>query len=111
MSRKITTFIDIQRGKSKLGRIKIELWDERLPRTCENFRQLCTGEYIKNNDPKGFKESCFYEIGENFLRAGDYNLNNGKGGESIYEERFLEVSKETFKVEEGSTWIVSMVTD
>ena len=48
-------FFDVEVGRSKLGRIKFELFQNYLPRTCENFRQLCTGEYIKNDRPTGYK--------------------------------------------------------
>ena len=55
-----------------------------MPKTCENFRQLCTGEYLKSGFPTGFKESILYEITEASIKGGDYNNNNGTKGESIY---------------------------
>ena len=48
-------FIEVEIGRTKLGRIKFELYSQYLPQTCESFRQLCTGEYIKNEKPTGFK--------------------------------------------------------
>lgn len=45
-----------------LGRITFELFKDVVPRTAENFRQFCTGEYKLNNKPQGFKSSRFHRI-------------------------------------------------
>jgi cyclophilin family peptidyl-prolyl cis-trans isomerase len=39
-----TVFFDIQIGNRPLGRIVMELFADKTPRTAENFRALCTGE-------------------------------------------------------------------
>lgn len=31
---KIIVFLDVEKGKLKMGRIKIELWNDKLPKTC-----------------------------------------------------------------------------
>jgi len=31
-----------------------------VPKTAENFRQLCTGEYRKDGIPQGFKGATFH---------------------------------------------------
>ena len=41
-------FFDTTLGGELLGRIKMELFADIVPRTAENFRQFCTGE-TKNN--------------------------------------------------------------
>ncbi|XP_006813647.1 LOW QUALITY PROTEIN: peptidyl-prolyl cis-trans isomerase H-like [Saccoglossus kowalevskii] len=38
-------FFDVSVGGQEIGRIKIELFADLVPRTAENFRQFCTGEY------------------------------------------------------------------
>jgi peptidyl-prolyl isomerase H (cyclophilin H) len=38
-------FFDITIGGHAAGRIKMELFADKVPKTAENFRQLCTGEY------------------------------------------------------------------
>ncbi len=38
-------FFDISIGDVPVGRMKMELFSDIVPRTAENFRQLCTGEY------------------------------------------------------------------
>lgn len=38
-------FFDVAIGGVPAGRIKFELFRDKAPRTCENFRQFCCGEY------------------------------------------------------------------
>lgn len=46
-----------------LGRVKMELFAHKTPRTAENFRQFCTGE-TKNpkGQPQGYKGSKFHRV-------------------------------------------------
>lgn len=44
----------------EIGRIKFELFADVVPRTAENFRQFCTGEYKRDGVPIGFKGSTFH---------------------------------------------------
>ena len=32
-------------GDVPIGRLQMELFSDICPKTCENFRQLCTGEF------------------------------------------------------------------
>jgi len=41
-------FFDIAIGGFPVGRIKMELFADVVPRTAENFLQLCTGEFRSN---------------------------------------------------------------
>jgi len=43
-----------------VGRIKMELFADAAPKTAENFRQLCTGEYRIDKKPQGYKGSQFH---------------------------------------------------
>ena len=45
-------FFDITIDNHKVGRIKMELFADVVPKTAENFRQMCTGEFKKFNKPK-----------------------------------------------------------
>ena len=36
-------FFDIEFDKNAVGRIVVELFNHLAPKTCENFRSLCTG--------------------------------------------------------------------
>lgn len=38
-------FLDISVGNTEIGRIIFELFADIVPKTAENFRQFCTGEY------------------------------------------------------------------
>ena len=46
-----------------LGRIKMELFANIVPKTAENFRQFCTGE-TKNAQgrPQGYKGARFHRV-------------------------------------------------
>ena len=46
-----------------LGRVKMELFADTVPKTAENFRQYCTGE-TKNAQglPQGYKGSKFHRV-------------------------------------------------
>ena len=45
-------FLDVSIGGQYVGKISIELFADRTPKTAENFRALCTGE--KGKSPSGY---------------------------------------------------------
>ncbi|KAK9451454.1 cyclophilin-like domain-containing protein [Limtongia smithiae] len=78
-------FFDVNLGSQPIGRIKFQLFKDKLPKTAENFRQLCTGEYKVNGVPQGYKGSRFHRIIKDFMiQGGDFLRNNGTGSMSIY---------------------------
>ena len=73
-------FFDISIAGQGVGRIKIELFADVVPRTAENFRQLCTGEYKKNGVPIGYKGAPFHRIIKDFMiQGGDFIKGDGTG--------------------------------
>lgn len=63
-----------------IGDLMIELWPGLAPKACRNFVQLCL---------EGYYEGCnFHRVIPNFLVQTGDPLNNGLGGESIWDEPF-----------------------
>lgn len=61
---------DEDTASAPLGRIKMELYSKDCPKTCENFRQFCTGEFLQNEQPTGYKGSTFHRIIKSFMIQG-----------------------------------------
>jgi peptidyl-prolyl isomerase H (cyclophilin H) len=54
--------MDFSIGGAEAGRIKVELFADVCPKTAENFRQFCTGEYKVSNLPVGYKGAPVHRI-------------------------------------------------
>ena len=63
-------FFDVSIGGQDMGRIKMELFADVVPKTAENFRQMCTGEYRKDGVPAGYKGATFHRIIKDFMVQG-----------------------------------------
>lgn len=84
-------FFDIEIDGEKAGRIQMELFQTVNPKTCENFRALCTGEkgVGKSGKKLHYKGSIFHRVIPGFMcQGGDFTNFNGTGGESIYGTKF-----------------------
>ncbi|KAK9805413.1 hypothetical protein WJX73_002526 [Symbiochloris irregularis] len=84
-------FFDIAIGGVPAGRIKAELFNDIAPKTCENFRQFCTGEHRKAQQPVGYKRCAFHRVIKGFmLQGGDFLQGDGTGCVSIYGSKFAD---------------------
>ena len=87
----------------------MELFKNLVPRTAENFRQLCTGEAGMSKisaKPLTFKGSIFHRVIKQFMmQGGDFTRYNGTGGESIYGMKFAD---ENFKIKHTERGLLSM---
>ncbi|KAH7102437.1 cyclophilin-like domain-containing protein [Auriculariales sp. MPI-PUGE-AT-0066] len=88
-------FFDVNIGESSAGRIKMELFSDVVPKTAENFRQLCTGEFRVNARPQGYKNATFHSVPNFMCQGGDFLNNDGTGSFSIYGDRFDDENFET----------------
>ncbi|KDO34419.1 peptidyl-prolyl cis-trans isomerase H [Saprolegnia parasitica CBS 223.65] len=86
-------FFDVALGNAPLGRIKMELFKRECPKTVENFRQFCTGEYRRGDMPTGYKGSHFHRVIPDFMiQGGDFLKGDGTGRMSIYGDKFADES-------------------
>lgn len=103
-------FFDLTLGGEPLGRIKMQLHADAVPRTAENFRQFCTGE-TKNHlgRPQGYKGCKFHRVIKDFMvQGGDFVNGDGTGSASIYGTREFGDEAEGLRRRHDEAGVLSM---
>ena len=110
-------FMDIKIGDEDAGRIVIGLYGNTCPKTCFNFKLLCTGETVAEEGKHkrtlaaglqslGYKGSPFHRIIPNFMiQGGDFTKADGTGGESVFGGKFED---ESFQIKHTREGLLSM---
>ncbi|KAF8519977.1 peptidyl-prolyl cis-trans isomerase cyclophilin type [Hysterangium stoloniferum] len=94
-------YFEINVAGKPAGRITFRLFDDVVPKTARNFRELSTGQ-----NGYGYKGSLFHRIIPQFMiQGGDFDKHNGTGGRSIYGQSFLD---ENFTLKHERPFLLSM---
>ncbi len=100
-------YFDINIDGKPAGKIVFGLYGKTVPKTVDNFMELCIGAKSEKN-PKAltYKGSPFHRVIPQFmLQGGDITQGNGMGGESIYGRTFPD---EDFKLKHDRPGLLSM---
>jgi peptidylprolyl isomerase len=101
-------YFDISIDGVSEGRIVFGLYGNVVPKTAANFATLCDGSAGVGNSGKAlhYKGSNFHRLIPGFMaQGGDFTSGDGRGGESIYGEKFAD---ENFDLKHTRPYLLSM---
>lgn len=101
----LNPYFDIKIGNDDIKRVIFQLFDEDAPKTCKNFRYLCS-HGIFNKEKPSYQDTTFHRVIKDFMiQGGDITRGDGTGGYSIYGEKF---NDENFNLTHNQPGILSM---
>ena len=81
-------YFNIKVGEKEPQKIVFELFDDEAPKTCKNFRYLCS-KSVLDKDQADYKNTIFHRVIKDFMiQGGDTTNFDGTGGKSIYGDKF-----------------------
>ncbi|XP_065488547.1 probable inactive peptidyl-prolyl cis-trans isomerase-like 6 [Caloenas nicobarica] len=104
----VFVYLEIAIEEQPVGRLLLELFSDACPRTCENFRALCTGgaKSLRDGRELTYKNSLFHRVVKNgWIQGGDIITGRGDEGESIYGPTFED---ESFSVRHKGRGVLGM---
>lgn len=105
-------FMDMTIDNESIGRLVIQLFNNIVPKTCENFRLLCTGENGRSSTTSynlHYKNQIFHRIvPDGWIQGGDIMGGKGNGGESAFGGLFED---ESYAVTHSKRGIVGMANN
>nr|XP_013804263.1 PREDICTED: peptidyl-prolyl cis-trans isomerase-like 6 [Apteryx mantelli mantelli] len=107
-SQHVFVYLDIAIQEQPIGTLLLELFSDACPKTCENFRVLCTGGITSSSSglQLTYKNSVFHRVVKNgWIQGGDIVAGKGDGGESIYGPNFED---ENFSIRHNKRGILGM---
>ncbi|KAM8809907.1 putative inactive peptidyl-prolyl cis-trans isomerase-like 6 [Eudromia elegans] len=107
-SQHVFVYLDVTIEEQPVGRLLFELFSDTCPKTCENFRALCTGGITSPSSGLHltYKNSVFHRVVKNgWIQGGDIVAGRGDGGESIYGPTFED---ENFAIRHSKRGILGM---
>ena len=76
--------------ETSMGSITLELYETHAPRTCNNFATLAKRQY--------YNGTIFHRVIPDFMIQGGDPTGTGRGGASIYGEKFEDEIRSDLKV-------------
>jgi peptidyl-prolyl cis-trans isomerase-like 1 len=75
--------------ETSMGAITVELYTEHAPKTCQNFSTLASRNY--------YNDTVFHRIIPDFMIQGGDPTGTGRGGSSIWGEKFADEIRSDLK--------------